>query len=105
MFANVELILDVRRNVLTVPEGSILTSPGGPQVVTVVDGEGGKVAQFIPVELGLRAKGYVEVRPLKGVLPEQQSVVASGVGALILFPGARVEPRPLRAEFLVNGSD
>lgn len=105
MFANVELILDVRRNVLTVPEGSILTSSTGPQIVVVTDGEGGKVVQFVPVELGLRAKGVVEVRPLSGVLAERQPIVASGVGALVLFPGAKVEPRPLRAEFLNGGED
>jgi hypothetical protein len=27
------------------------------------------------------------------------SVVASGVGALVLYPGIKLEPRPLRAEF------
>jgi hypothetical protein len=37
-----------------------------------------------------------------GEFAEKQSVVAAGVGSLALFPGAKVDPRPLRAEFLAN---
>lgn len=100
MFANIDLVLQVRVGVLAVPEGAILTTPAGPQVITVKDKDGGKVAEFVMVKLGLRERGLVEVSALPpGVLTEQQPVVASGVGALVLYPGIRLEPRPLRAEF------
>jgi membrane fusion protein (multidrug efflux system) len=104
MFANIDLVLQVRRNVLTVPEGSILTTPGGAQVIMVRDKDGDKVAEFVPVKLGLRERGLVEITPVReGGLDEKQTVVASGVGALILFPGAKLEPRPLREEFRIGG--
>lgn len=104
MFANIDLVLQVRKGVLTVPEGSILTTPTGAQVIMVREKNGEKVAEFVLVQLGLREKGLVEVTPLKlGSLDEKQSVIASGVGALILFPGAKLEPRPLRAEFRIGG--
>ena len=104
MFAGIELVLDVRRNVLAVPEGAILTTVGGTQVVTVVqDKNGDKVAGFVAVQLGLREKGLVEVTPVTaGELSETSTVVASGVGALILYPGIKLEPRPLRAEFRIG---
>lgn len=94
MFANVELVLEVRRGVLTVPEGSILTTTQGTQIIAVKDEGGDKTVEFIPVRTGLRAKGVVEVTPLKGQLAESQQVVASGVGALVLYPGTLIEPRP-----------
>jgi membrane fusion protein, multidrug efflux system len=102
MFAVIEIVLDVRKGALTVPEGAIFVDQRGPQLVTVVDGSDGKIAEFVPVRLGLRTKGMVEVSALKGELSEKQSIVAAGVGSLALFPGAKLEPRPLRAEFLTN---
>ena len=100
MFAGIELVLAVHKGVLTVPEGAILTTPQGSQLITVLDKDGGKVAGYASVQLGLRERGLVEVIPLKPEeLAENQMVVASGVGALILFPGVKLEPRPLRAEF------
>lgn len=99
MFANIELVLDVRRGILTVPEGAVLTTTSGAQLVTIKDVEGQPTADFIPVQLGLRAKGVVEVNPLRGELTEQMQVVASGVGALILFQGAKVAPRAQVTEF------
>lgn len=105
MFANIDLVLQVRSGVLTVPEGAILATPAGPQVVAVREQGPDKVAQFVPVQLGLRETGLVEVSPLKaGELVEQTQVVASGVGALVLYPGAKLEPRPLRPEFRLGGS-
>jgi membrane fusion protein (multidrug efflux system) len=95
----------VRRGVLTVPEGSILTTPAGTQVIAVEEKDGAKVAAFVPVRLGLRETGLVEVSPLRpDTLTEQTSVVASGVGSLILYPGAKLEPRPLRQEFRLGGN-
>ena len=102
MFAVIEIVLEVRKGALTVPEGAIFVDQRGPQLVTVADEKGEKVAAFVPVKLGLRTKGFVEVSALKGELLEKLSVVAAGVGSLALFPGAKLEPRPLRAEFLEN---
>jgi len=101
MFANVDLTLEVRRGVLTVPEGAILTVTSGTQVIAVAKNEHGEpVAEFIPVRIGLRAQGLAEIEPLgPATLREGQSVVAAGVGALVLYPGIRLDPRPLRAEF------
>jgi membrane fusion protein (multidrug efflux system) len=87
---------------MTVPEGAVFVDQRGPQLVTVVDQDGGKVAAFVPVRLGLRTKGLVEVSAVKGELAEKLPVVAAGVGSLALFPGAKLDPRPLRAEFLIN---
>ena len=100
MFANVDLVLDVRNGALTVPEGAIMTTAAGSQVIVVDPQEGGPVAKFVPIRLGLRSRGYVEIAPLQGDLREGQEVVASGVGALILYPGIKLQPKPLRAEFL-----
>ena len=102
MFANVDVVLDVRRGALTVPEGAILTVPSGSQVIAVRDQGGDKLADFVPVQLGMRARGLVEVTPLRGELAEGTPVVAAGVGALIIFPQARLEPRPLREEFQIG---
>ena len=100
MFAGIELVLEVHRGVLTVPEGAILTTGSGPQLIIVRDQGGDKVAEFVPVLLGLRERGLVEVTPVApATLSEELSVVASGVGALVLYPGIKLEPRPLRAEF------
>jgi membrane fusion protein (multidrug efflux system) len=103
MFANIELVLEVKKGVLTVPEGSILASTTGTQVVAVVVRDGQSLAQFVNVKLGLRARGMVEIIPLReGDLAEGQSIVASGVGGLQLFNGGRLEPRPLNPAFKIG---
>jgi membrane fusion protein (multidrug efflux system) len=105
MFANIDIILQVRRAALTVPEGAILAKPGGNFVIAVRSRDGASVAEEVAVQLGLRERGLVEVQPVKeGSLGEEQPVVASGVGALILYPGMKLAPRPLREEFRVGGS-
>jgi membrane fusion protein (multidrug efflux system) len=69
----------------------------------VVEQKGEKVAAFVPVQLGLREKGLVEIRAISpAVLTDKQTIVASGVGSLILYPGIKLEPRPLRAEFRIE---
>lgn len=98
MFANVDLVLEVRQGALTVPEGAILTTPTGTIIVAVKEEGSDKVAEFVPVRTGLRSRGYVEVEALRGKLDEGRQVVASGVGALILFPGAKLDLRPFRAD-------
>jgi membrane fusion protein (multidrug efflux system) len=102
MFIVIEIVLEVRRNALTVPEGAVLVDQRGPQIILVGEEKGEKVARFVPVALGLRSRGLVEVRALKGELSENDAVVAAGVGSLALFTGARIEPRPLRAEFRIE---
>ncbi len=103
MFAGIELVLEVRLGVMTVPEGAILTTSTGPQVIAVRANGADQVAEFVPVQLGLRERGLVEFSPVKaGALAEGQTVVASGVGALVLYPGIKLEPRPLRAEFRIG---
>ncbi|MDB6127208.1 MAG: czcB 2, partial [Verrucomicrobia bacterium] len=104
MFADVELTLDVHQGVLTVPEGAILVTPRGPQVIAVVTRDGSPTANFVPVTLGLRSRGLVEIEPTDPTrLKEGAQVVAAGVGALILFEGAKLDPRPQRKEFSVGG--
>ncbi len=99
MFANVEITLEVRRGVLTVPEGAILTVPSGTQVIAVRERDGEKVAEFVPVRIGLRTQGLAEIEAEEGALTEGHEVVAAGVGALVLYPGIKLETRPLRAQF------
>jgi membrane fusion protein (multidrug efflux system) len=105
MFANVSLTLSVKQNALTVPEGAILTTPRGTQVIAVRDEQGQKVADFVSVKLGLRSKGLVEIEPAGAALADGQPIVASGVGALILFPGAKLEPRPQKEQFRIGGGE
>ncbi len=99
MFANIEVVLEVRKKVLAVPEGSILTTTHGTTLIMAREVNGETVAEFVPVQLGLRSRSLVEVSPLKGELTENSRIVASGVGSLILFPGAKLEPRPLKEAF------
>lgn len=100
MFAGIDLVLEIHRGVLTVPEGAILTTSAGSQIVMVREKDGEKVADLVPVQLGLRERGLVEIIPLKpDSFAENQLVVASGVGALVLYQGVKLEPRPLRQEF------
>src|SRR5439155_5005470 len=88
MFAVIEIVLDVRKGTLAVPEGAIFVDQRGPQLVVVQEKNGENVVAFVPVKLGLRAKGLVEVSGVDAALDENQTVVAAGVGALALFSGA-----------------
>ena len=101
MFANVELVLEVHQDVLVVPEGSILMTPSGAQLVLVRDQGADHLANIVQVQLGLRSKGMVEVIPLGEKLRDHEVVVASGVGAIQLFQDAKLNPRPLRKELRV----
>ncbi len=104
MFTNIDVVLDVREGVLTVPEGAIFTTTAGAQIVVVKEEGGVATADFVRVRTGLRARGRVEVSPITGQLTETTQVVASGVGALILFPGAKLEVRPAIAGFQTASS-
>lgn len=102
MFAEIEVLLEMRKGALAVPEGAILIDQRGPQLVTVAEQAGEKIAAFVPVQLGLRSRGLVEVRAVKGELSEKDLIVAAGVGSLALFQGAKLDPRPLRQEFRIQ---
>jgi membrane fusion protein (multidrug efflux system) len=99
MFGVFEIVLEVRKNALAVPEGAIFVDQRGPQLVVVREQGGDKVVDFVPVKLGLRTRGLVEIIPIGTLLDERTEIVGAGVGALPLFAGARVEARPLREEF------
>lgn len=102
MFANIELVLEEKHGVLTVPEGAILTNTQGVQIIVVDTDDGSPKARFVTVRTGLRTRGLVEIEPTNAELADGTEVVASGVGALILFPGAPLAPRPIRADFAQN---
>jgi len=103
MFANIEIVLQVRKGVIAVPEGAILTTTTGTQLIVVREKDGDKVAAFVAVQLGLRERGLVEVTPVNAAdLADGQFIVASGVGALVIYPGVKLDPRPLRAEFRIG---
>ena len=99
MFANVEVVLEVRPGVLTVPEGAILATPNLVQVLAVRKRGDDRIVEYVPVKLGLRTRGLAEIIPLQGNLSENDQVVAAGVGAVQLFAGARVDPRPMVTDF------
>ncbi|MDF9827081.1 membrane fusion protein (multidrug efflux system) [Ereboglobus sp. PH5-10] len=111
MFVNIELELSTHKNVLVVPEGAILvTASTGPQIVVVRERGGEYFADFVPVEIGLRTRGLVEINIIKegnnkAPVDESSRVVASGVGALILYQDGRLDPRPLRKEFTLGGDE
>jgi len=97
MFANIDLVLDIRKGVLTVPEAAILTTSSGSSLILARQKDGQWIAEFKPVRLGLRARGFVEIDASE--ISENDTVVASGVGGLILYPGAKLEPRPAKTSF------
>lgn len=99
MFANVDLVLEIHRNVYSVPEAAILSMAKGASLIVVRGGAGQETAELVPITLGLRSRGYVEVRSDKGQLSDDTVVVASGVGGLSIFPGTKLDPRPLKEEF------
>ncbi|MDD3181019.1 MAG: efflux RND transporter periplasmic adaptor subunit [Opitutaceae bacterium] len=99
MFANVELVLSVTKGALTAPEGAILMTPSGARLIAVRGDPANPVAEFVAVRLGARAMGYVAVEPIAGRLTDSDRVVASGVGSLILYPGALLEPRPAHSQY------
>jgi len=93
MFANITLILNTVENALVVPETAILSTARGTVVIVPEANESGEtVAGFIPVKTGIREPGIVQVTSVGPPLEAGTAVISSGVGGLILFPGARIEP-------------
>lgn len=91
MFANVDLILAEHAQALVVPEAAIANTPDGPLIVLVRSQGKQHVAAPVPVRLGLRRRGWVEVE--SSAVIDHQLVVATGAGSLALFAGTSLAPR------------
>lgn len=92
MFANITLVLRTVEDALVVPETAILNTPRGSVVIMPKENDGATVAEFVPVRTGIRVPGYVQVSPVGPPVREGDTIVSSGVGGLILFPGAKLQP-------------
>lgn len=83
MFVRVRLILDQRRNVLSIPEQAIVPDSRAPYVYRVVEGR----AQRVPIKSGLRRDARVEI--VEGLHAGDEIVTA---GQLKLRDGVPVRP-------------
>ncbi len=83
MFANVDLMMQVKADAVVVPESAVLNS-GDRTMVYVVDPQ--DTAQIRPVKLGIRLAGQVEI--VKGLQPGER-VVAEGLQKV--RPGGKVK--------------
>jgi membrane fusion protein (multidrug efflux system) len=92
MFANITLVLRTVEDALVVPEAAILSSPRGTVLIAPKEKDGATIAEFVPVKTGLRVPGYVQVSPVGPPVKAGDRIVSSGVGGLILFPGAKLKP-------------
>jgi len=89
MFADVELIVQVRPQAVVIPETAILYQ-GELAFVYAIDAE--QKAQMRPVKIGVRLPNLAEI--VEGVASGEQVVVE---GHQKLFPGVKVMPKPLEA--------
>lgn len=106
MFASVRILLSTREQVLAAPEAALLAGATGVQVIAVAEKDGVPVARYVKVQTGLRAGGRVEIRPAEGEkLEAGERIVSSGAGALVLFPGAPLDPVERYVEMKPLGSD
>lgn len=106
MFASVRILLSTREQVLVAPEAALLSGARGVQLIAVEEKDGKPVARYVTVETGLRVGPRVEVRPVPpDTISAGDRIVASGVGALVLFPGAPLDPVPAFVEMKPLGSD
>ncbi len=92
MFANVSLVLREVEDAMVVPEAAVLSSDKGDVLVKPTGPEGEMVVSFVPVKLGIRVPGWVQVTPVGPPLKVGDEIVSAGVGGLILFPGRKVKP-------------
>lgn len=96
MFVNLSLVLEVVADALVVPEGAIAQEARGNFVFLVEENEEGQsVIRRLPVELGIRERGYVQILGANG-LEEGAKVVAAGAGILQLADDLPVNTRPAR---------
>lgn len=106
MFAAVRILLATREQVLVVPEAALLSGQRGVQVIAVAEKDGEPVARYVTIETGLRVGGQVEIRPVAGeTLEPGTRIISSGAGALILFPGAPLNPVERFVEMKDIGSE
>ncbi|MCW8198465.1 efflux RND transporter periplasmic adaptor subunit [Verminephrobacter aporrectodeae subsp. tuberculatae] len=98
MFARVTAVFSERSDAQVVPEEAIVPEGASPYVLKVVDGQepGSRVARRVPVRLGLRASGWVQV--LDGlnagdrvVTAGQQRIRKDGTPVQVQEPGV---PKP-----------
>ena len=73
MTANVEIVREIKRNVLTLPLEAVELSREGNFVLSA--GEGNRPPRRIPVQTGITAGGRVEI--VSGLDPEARVLVAS----------------------------
>jgi membrane fusion protein, multidrug efflux system len=92
MFANITLVLRTVEDALVVPETAILSTARGTVLVVPKEQDGSLVADFLPVQTGIRVPGFVQVSPVGPPLKAGQKIVSAGVGGLILFPGVKLKP-------------
>lgn len=92
MFANITLVLRTIEDALVVPETAILNTPQGSVVIMPKETDGVTIAEFVPVRTGIRTPGYVQVTAVGPPVRAGDTIVSSGVGGLILFPGAKLRP-------------
>ncbi|TVR51131.1 MAG: efflux RND transporter periplasmic adaptor subunit [Puniceicoccaceae bacterium] len=95
MFVEVELVLRREEDALVVPETAVLSRADGTYLLRVDASSSPATIAFEPIAIGIRRDGLVQIIPRNSSLGAGASVVAAGVGALPLFPGAEVNPRPL----------
>ena len=86
MFANVDIEIAVRPGALLVPEASIVYDRHGSYVWRITESD---LAEKIPVEIGLRQRGRVEI--VRGIRAGDRIVSA---GTNKLMAGSRVEAPP-----------
>ncbi len=91
MFANITLVLREVEGALVAPESAVGNGPKGNFLVRPAGPEGRQVVAFVPVKLGIRVPGWVQVTPVKGPLEEGDKIVSAGVGSLILIPGRKLK--------------
>lgn len=92
-FVQVNLTVDTREGALFVPEQALITQPKSRFVFKVVDG----TAQMVPVQTGVRQKGWVEVT--SGLAAGD--VVVTG-GHQKIGPGSPVHPMPAAPELFAQ---
>ena len=91
MFADITLILRTVEEAMVVPEAAVLGTPRGTVLVKPVEKDGVMVAEFVPVRLGIRVPGRVQVIPVGPPIKPGDKIVSAGVGGLILFPGRELK--------------
>lgn len=85
MFANLDLIVNVREDAVVIPETALIAR-GEAVSVFVIDAE--SKAEARPVEVGIRMAGFVEIT--SGLKPGEKVIVE---GFQKIGPGSKVAPR------------